>query len=336
MTKIRLFISGMAFMSTLILAPGVAVAADQVTVLKLGWVTPDSAEDPYAIGVHAFKEELESRSSGRIEVALFPNRQLGDEKQLLEGIRFGTIGAGVVVNSVVSQLEPSYSINDLPFLYANEQQAYKVLDGKVGETLAANLAKRGVVSLGFMEGGFRSMVNNKRPVKSPEDVAGVKYRVMQNPIYIKMFSSLGGNAIPMAWGETFTAMQQGTIDGLEMPVALVLAAKYYEVGKYLSLTNHTYSVANLLMSKRVLDKLPEDLRQIVLESGRAATQRQRETHRGLVSKVTQDLSDNHMKVNRIDDVAAFRQKVAPVYDDVRKTVGNQLVDEVLAEVQAGS
>lgn len=322
-----------AVFSGLALALAAPAIAAQKTVIKLGWVTPDSKDDPYAIGAHAFKDAVEKAANGRIEVELFPNRQLGDEKQLLEGIRFGTVDAGVIVNSVVSQLEPAYSVNDLPFLFASEAQAYKVLDGKVGHALAKKLEAKGVVELAFMEGGFRSMVNNVRPVNTPGDVEGVKYRVMQNPIYIAMFSSLGGSAIPMAWGETFTAMQQGTIDGLEMPVALVSAAKYYEVAKYLSLTNHTYSVANLLISKRVLEKMPKDLQAIVRAAGKSATQVQRDTHRALAKTIAASLVEKGMKVNTVADVRPFRKAVAPVYAKARDTVGPELMDAVLEAVK---
>src|SRR5690606_10911150 len=142
-------------------------------------------------------------------------------------------------------------------------QAHKVLDGPIGEQLAKKLAAKGVYVLGFMEGGFRNMINNRKPVAEPADVSGVKYRVMQNPVFIDMFSSLGGSAVPMAWGETFTAVQQGTIDGLEIPIAVINANKFNEVTKYLSLTNHTYSAIPLLVSKRSFDKLPDDLKKIV-------------------------------------------------------------------------
>jgi len=120
-----------------------------------------------------------------------------------------------------------------------------------------------VLLIGFFEGGFRNMINNVRPVEKPEDVQGVKYRVMQNPVYIGMFSSLGGNAVPMAWGETFTAVQQGTIDGLEIPLAVIDQNKYFEVTKYLSLTNHTYSAIGLVVSKRSFDRLPADLKKVI-------------------------------------------------------------------------
>ena len=206
-------------------------------------------------------------SGGRIEVQLYPNRQLGDEKPMLEGMRLGTVDAGVITNAVIAQIEPAFQLNDLPFLYENEAQAQRVLDGPVGQKLAAKLETKGVKLLGWMEGGFRNMINNVRPVEKPEDVKGVKYRVMQNPVFIGMFSSLGGNAVPMAWGETFTAVQQGAIDGLEIPLAVIEQNKYAEVTKYLSITNHTYSAIPLLMAKRAFDKLPDDLKKVVIDSG---------------------------------------------------------------------
>lgn len=323
---------GLGFLVAMGFAASPAAAQEKFSI-RLGWVTPDSPQDPYAIGANAFKRAVEAKSNGRIEVRMYPNRQLGDEKPLLEGLRFGTIDAGVIVNAVVSQIEPAFQINDLPFLYANEEQAYQVLDGKVGQQLAAKLETKGVIVLGYMEGGFRSMVNNVRPVSTPDDVKGVKYRVMQNPVYIDMFSSLGGTAVPMAWGETFMAVQQGTIDGLEMPVALVDAAKYFEVTKYLSLTNHTYSVANLLMSKRTMQKLPPDLQAAVREAAKEAVAEQRKTHRALAQEMVSVLEKKGMKVNAVQDPAVFRKAVLPIYEKYRGAIGSDVLDTVLAIVQ---
>ncbi|MCM5571037.1 TRAP transporter substrate-binding protein [Burkholderiaceae bacterium FT117] len=310
-----------------------APALAQKTTLKLGWTTADGATDPYAIGARAFKEEVEKRSGGRIEVQLFPNRQLGDEKDMLEGMRFGTVDAGIITNAVIANVEPSFQLNDMPFLYANEAQAHKVLDGPVGEQLAKKLAAKGVYLLGFMEGGFRNMINNRKPVTEPADVTGVKYRVMQNPVFIDMFSSLGGSAVPMAWGETFTAVQQGTIDGLEIPIAVINANKYNEVTKYLSLTNHTYSAIGLLVSKRSFDKLPDDLKKIVREAGTAATAAQRKTSGENVQKLVADLKAKGMQVNEIKDAGAFRKSVKPVYDKFRSSIGPELMDQALKAVQ---
>ncbi len=300
------------------------------TVIKIGWTTSDSAQDPYAAGARAFKSSVERETRGTVEVQLFPNHQLGDERQMLEGMRFGTVDAGIITNAVIAQVEPAFSVNDLPFLFSSEAQAHKVLDGEVGAELAKRLAAKGVVVLGFMEGGFRNMINNKRPVNTPADVKGVKYRVMQNPVYIDMFTSLGGSAVPMAWGETFTAVQQGTIDGLEIPLAVIDASKYYEVTKYLSLTNHTYSMIGLLISKRALDRLTPEQRTAVAAAARSATAIQRQVAGADAAKTLAALEKNGMKINPIANVAEFRKSVAPVYEKFRQGGNAPLLEKVLA------
>lgn len=311
----------------------VAVQAQNKTVIKIGWTTSDGAQDPYAMGARAFKTAVERDSNGSLEVQLYPNRQLGDERQLLEGMRFGTVDGGVITNAVIAQIEPAFSVNDLPFLFSNEDQAHKAFDGAVGVELSKRLLSKGIVMLGYMEGGFRNMINNKRPVTSPGDVQGVKYRVMQNPVFIDMFTSLGGSAIPMAWGETFTAVQQGTIDGLEIPLAVIDANKYYEVTKYLSLTNHTYSMIGLTMSKRSLDKLTPEQRKTIMSAAKSSTAVQRTAAVADAKKTLSALEKNGMKINAIADVAAFRKSVAPVYDKFRQGGNGPLLEMALTAVK---
>ena len=319
--------------ATVGLAAATPALAQSKHVIKIGWVTPDSPQDPYATGARTFKQAVERQSNGRIDVQLFPNRQLGDEKPMLEGLRFGTVDAAVITNAVIAQIEPAFQVNDLPFLYANEAQAHKVLDGKVGQALAKKPEAKGVIALGFMEGGFRHMINNVRPVTKPEDVKGVKYRVMQNPVFIDMFSSLGGNAVPMAWGETFTAVQQGTIDGLEIPIAVIDSSKFNEVTKFLSLTNHTYSMIGLLISKKSLEKLPPDLQAAVREAGRTAVGAQRQAAAANARQLVDALARKGMKVNPVGDVAPFRASVKPVYDKFRASIGTDTMNEVMAAVK---
>jgi len=307
--------------------------AQNPTVIKLGWTTSDGAQDPYAVGARAFQSAVERETRGSVQVQLFPNRQLGDERQMLEGMRFGTVDAGIITNAVIAQIEPAFSVNDLPFLFANEAQAHKVLDGAVGAELAKRLSTKGIVALGYMEGGFRNMINNKRPVNAPGDVAGVKYRVMQNPVFIDMFNSMGGSAIPMAWGETFTAVQQGTIDGLEIPLAVIDANKYFEVTKFLSLTNHTYSMIGLVISKRSLDKLTPEQRTAVTNAAKSATAIQREVSLADAKATIGKLEKNGMKINAVADVGAFRKSVGPVYEKFRKSDAGPLLEQVLAAVK---
>lgn len=304
--------------------------AQQKTVLKLGWTTGDGAQDPYAIGARTFKEEVEKASGGRIEVQFFPNRALGDERPMIDGMRLGTVDMGIITNAVIAQVEPAFQINDMPFLFRDEAQAQRVLDGAVGDQLRQRLETRGVVALGYMEGGFRHMINNVRPVNTPDDLKGVKYRVLQSPIYIGMFTALGGTAVPMAWGETFTAVQQGAVDGLEIPAAVIDSNKYNEVTKYLSLTNHIYSMIGLLVSKRTFDRLPADLKTAVRDAAKAATARQRSEAGANARKIVEQLRAKGMQVNALPDVAPFRRAVMPMYESFRQQIGAEIVRDALA------
>jgi tripartite ATP-independent transporter DctP family solute receptor len=324
------YLTAMVVSAFVVCAPA---QAHQKTVIKLGWTTSDGAQDPYAVGARAFKAALEARTNGTIDVQLYPNRQLGDEKAMVEGLRFGTVDAGIITNAVVAQFEPSFQINDMPFLYSSEAQAHKILDGKIGEQLAKKLESKGIITLGYMEGGFRNMVNNKQPVQKPEDVKGVKYRVMQNPVYIDMFSSLGGSAVPMAWGETFTAVQQGTVDGLEAPIAVLDQSKYFEVTKYLSLTKHTYSVNVLMLSKRAFDKLSADQKKAVKEAAKVAVAEQRKSSAYNTRQLIAAFETKGVKVNNVADPAAFRERVKPVYEKFRSSIGDEILNAALAEVK---
>ena len=320
-------------LAAMLFAAPFAASAQQKIVIKMGWTSSAGETDPYAVGAREFKKALESRVGQKVDVQLFPNRQLGDEKPMIEGMRLGTVDAGIITNAVISQIEPAFQLNDLPFLFENEAQAQKVLDGPVGKKLAAKLDAKGVKVLGYMEGGFRNMINNVRPVTKPEDVKGVKYRVMQNPVYIGMFSSLGGNAVPMAWGEVFTAVQQGAIDGLEIPLSVIDQNKFFEVTKYLSLTNHTYSMIGLLISKRSFDKMPEDVKKAVLEAGAEATKAQRTMALEASKQVVKTLEAKGMQINRVTNFKPFRNAVTSVYEQVKGSVGEDLMKEALAAVQ---
>jgi tripartite ATP-independent transporter DctP family solute receptor len=300
------------------------------TVLRVGWTTSDGAQDPYAIAARAFKEEAEKLSNNRLDVQLFPNRALGDERPMLDGLRLGTVDLAVITNAVIAQIEPSFQINDMPFLFPDEATAQRGLDGEMGRSLSTRLETRGVVNLGYMEGGFRQMINNVRPIVHPADVRGVKFRVLQSPIYVGMYTALGGTAVPMAWGETFTAVQQGTIDGLEIPLAVIDANRYNEVTKYLSLTNHIYSMIALLMAKRNLERLPADLRDVVRAAGVAATAKQRAASIVNARQITESLRGKGMTVNAVADPAEFRHAVLPMYESFRGAIGADIVQQALA------
>ena len=323
---------GMLAIGLAAFAAAPAHAANEV-VSRLGWASPDSMRDPYGIGANAFKQAVEAKSDGKIKVQFFPNRQLGDEKQLMEGVRFGTVDAAIATNSVLTQIEPAFLINDLPFLFTSAEQGRAVLDGEVGSILADKARAKGIVVLGYFEGGFRHMINNVKPVSQPADVSGVKYRVMQNPIFIDMFRALGGAAVPMAWGETFTAVQQGTIDGLEGTVGIAAAGKMFDVSKYLSLTNHTYSVGELMMSKRFFDRLSSEQQEIVKQAAREAVQAQRRLNDENTAALLVELRGQGVQVNEVQNMASFRDAMKPLHEQYRERIGAELYDKAMQAVQ---
>ncbi len=322
-------------LSAVVLIPALTVpaarAADKI-VIKLGWATSDAKQDSFAIAARAFKAALSEKAGARFSVELYPNRQIGDEKQLIEGLRLGTVTAAVISNGVYSQVVPSFQLNDLPFLYAKESQVFQVMDGDIGKKLSAKLEAKGIAMLAYLAGGYRHMLNNKRPVLTPADVVGVKYRVHNN-VALNMYQKLDASPVPMAWGETTTALQQGAVDGLDLPIGVMDSLKIYEVVKYLSLTGHTYSGAALSMSKRFFDKLSDADKMAVRQAAQVAAGKQRAENAANEQKILDTLAKKGLKINEVADKAAFRTKVLALYEKLRGDIGSDILDATLASVK---
>ncbi|WOF80860.1 MULTISPECIES: TRAP transporter substrate-binding protein [Stutzerimonas stutzeri subgroup] len=306
-----------------------ASMSQAATTIRLGWTTADSAVDPYAITAHYFQEELEAAAPGQFKVRFFPSNQLGNDTEMLQGMQFGTLDAGVITGTQLGTLDSSFQVNDLPFLFKDSQQAHRVLDGELGAELFARLEKQGIVGLGFAEAGFRHTINNKRAVEQPADLTGVKLRVQPSDLYIASFRALGANPIPMAWSDAFTAVQQGTVDGLEIPLAVIYANKYAGAVKYLSLTNHTYNALPLLISKQIMSRLPADQQEVVRSAARKAIERQRETVAQNEEALIEKIKAEGMAINDVTDPQAFRDAVKPVYDQYRDRIGSDVLDRAL-------
>ncbi|WP_129142023.1 TRAP transporter substrate-binding protein [Modicisalibacter coralii] len=317
--------------SGLIMAGTLAITSQALaaTTIRLGWTTADSDVDPYAITAHYFAEELDKAAPDEFEVKFFPNHQLGDDTEMLQGMQLGILDAGVITGTQISTLDTAFQLNDLPFLYANSQQAHEVLDGEIGQALMDRLDAQGIVGLGFAEAGFRNTINNVRAIQTPDDFDGIKLRVQPSDLYIASFRALGANPTPLAWSEAFTAVQQGTVDGLEIPLPVIYANKYPEVTKYLSLTQHTYNALGLLISKQTFKSLSADQQATVRQAAQKAIARQRETVASNNDKILDQIESQGMQVNRVENVAAFRDKVKPVYEEYRDKIGSDLLDRAL-------
>jgi len=307
-----------------------ATAHAAPTVLKIGWPSADSPTDPYAIAAHYFAEEIEKLAPGQFKVEFFGSNQLGDEAQMVQSLRIGSLQMGVLTMTPIGKTVPSFQLNDLPFLYPTAEQAFKVLDGKAGEIMAKDLADKGIISLGFVNAGFRYAINNVRPIAKPEDLDGIKLRVQPSPIYLDAFRALGANPVPMPWSDVFTATQQGAVDGLEIPLAVIYSNKYAEITKYLSLTRHSINTPALVMSGQTFKKLSEEAQKNIRTAARNTVARQREKMTEINAGILQKLKDAGMQVNDVEDPGAFRERVAEIYEQFRDAIGSDVLDAALA------
>ena len=325
---LRYFLLSLLAIAPLFCLPSSVKAAAPVE-LKLGHTDPATPEDPYDITAHKFGSLIEQYTNGKYKVTVFPNNQLGAEREMIKNLTMGSMDLGVITNAVVGSFVSANMALDLPFIFPERGVAHAVLDGDVGEMILSRLSKLQIKGLAFSEGGFRHMINNVRPIMSPEDTKGVKFRVMQTPIYIGMFQALGSNAVPMPWGEVFTATQQKVIDGLEIPIPVIYASKYYEIVKYLSLTNHTYSPLVIMCSDQRWKKLSADDQKAFKRAARDAAVYERGALEGVLGSSLQKIKAGGMIVNEVPNKKPFQQAVAPMYKKFEGEIGKDVLDAVI-------
>lgn len=321
----------LVFALVFLAALGFSGIADAKVMLKLGHAVSD--QHPYHMGAERFKEIVEKETGGEVEVSLFPNNQLGTgERDLLEGLQLGVVDVYVGSTGPMGGFEKKFMLFDFPFLFKNKAQAYEVLDGEIGTYVMGLLDKIGIKGLAWYENGFRHFTNSKRPVNTPEDVKGLKLRTMENKIHMALWRAMGADPTPMAWGEVFTALQQGTVDGQENPVPIIYVQKIYEVQKHLALTGHVFSPAMIAIAKAKFDAFPEAHRAIILKAAKESALYQREQITRMEDEQVSKLKELGMEVTT-PDVAPFREATKPVYDQFRGELGEdaKLLDEILSK-----
>ena len=310
-----------------VLVLGLAVAANAADfVFKLGHIA--DPENPYAKGAEKFAQLVKEKTGGKVEIQVFPSSQLGNQRDLVEGTQFGTIDFTMTSTAVLGNFLPQVAVFDLPFIFRDVQHAYKALD-TVGMEIAQKL--QGMKLLAYYENGVRHMTNSKRPIRKPEDMKGLKIRVMEQPIYIEMIKALGGNPTPMAFGELFTALQQGVVDGQENPAAHIYTARFFEVQKYISLTAHTYSAEPMLVSLAAWNKLPKDLQEKVQSAANESRDWQRDLCRQLEEGYWTKIQESgKSEINRDVDKQAFADATRGVWAMFEKKVGKENIEKIVA------
>lgn len=303
-----------------------SVSFAKVRTIKLAHVVNE--QDAFHVCALKFKEVVEQGSDGSLKVTVFPNAKLGDERTLLESLRMGVVDAAIITGGPIVNFMPRFGVFDLPFLFRDPAHAYAVLDGPIGQGLLDDMEEFGWKGLAYGERGFRNLTNSVRPVSVPDDVKGLKIRLMQNPIYVDTFKELGANAVPMAWTEALTALQQKTIDGQENPLNVIVSFKLYESQKHLSLTRHAYAPNVIMMSMKTWKKLTPEQREIVLEGARAGAKANRDLDNEKEGEWMAFLRDQGMEIIE-PDLAAFRDAVAPVYEKYGDQFGEGTVQAIL-------
>jgi tripartite ATP-independent transporter DctP family solute receptor len=328
-TRRRLITNSTAALATAIAAPslvGRARAADNPPpTLKLAHSgSQDWQGNRWA---QNFAEALAERVPGA-KVELYPNAQLGQDPALTQAVKLGTLDI-TVQGPVLEQYVPSLAVLDLPFLYRTMADAHKAQDGPVGGKIKAESDKAGFRFLGWIDIGMRSVTNSRRPINTLADFKGLKLRVPPGKIFLSTFQALGASTQSIDFGELYTAMQQGVVDGEENPPTTVRVQKYYEVQKYFSLTRHIASFAYAVINKRVFDRQPDSVRKAIEEAGAIATQKGRDFVAADESESLAFLKQKGMEINEPSDPDSFRLATRPVLDEAGSAL-KALAEEIMA------
>jgi tripartite ATP-independent transporter DctP family solute receptor len=282
------------------------------TQLKLATVTPD--HHAYTMGATEFANLVKEATKGEIIIKVYGGGQLGQgERELLEGLQLGTIDLAITATGPLSNFVENMGVVDLPFLFTHNAHVDTVLDGPIGRELLDGLETAGMKGLAFFENGFRHFTNSKRSLFRPKDFKGLKFRTMENPVHLASARQLGAQAVPMSWGEVYTSLQTGVIDGQENPIAIIYAFKLSEVQTYLSLTGHFYSPAPLSMRLKVFHGLPSEYKKAFMDAALKAAAYERTLIRDNEARQLKELKVQGMVVSTVDK-APFIEAMSPVYD----------------------
>lgn len=296
-----------------------------------------SADHPQGQAVTRFAEIVNQKSGGKIKVRLFAGGALGNDVTMISALQGGTQEMTIPDTSTLVGISglKDFGLINLPFLFQNGQEADALLDGPFGQKLMAKLPEKGLIGFGFWENGFRQVTNSRRPITKAEDFAGLKLRVIQNPLFIDTFRELGANAVPMPFTEVYTALETKTIDGQENPLATILASKFYEVQKHTVMSNHIYSVWAFLMSKRFWDKLTPDEQALITDAANEAKDFERKTIRDFEKTALDELKAKGMEVTTLsnEEMAKLRDKTKAVRDKFTEEFGKDSATEMMSELE---
>ena len=292
--------------------------------IKLAHNGPE--QHPFQDGALAFKSALEEKTNGRVSVQIFPGEQLGSEEETSQMIKQGTLSCAVEsAGGGLAPFVPEADLLNLPFIFNDQDHFYRVVDGEVGKHVASKVEQSlDAQFLGWWFSGIRNAWNDVKPISTPDDMSGLKLRVMGSPVLIDTFNALGAQATPMSFGEVYTSLKQGVIDGAETDHVDLLVENFYEVTKFVSLTGHMYLAAGLICSDKAMSKLPADIQVQVRMAAKSATIAERVAMDRMSGDALAKLKDKGLQFNEVH-TDKFRQKVSSVYDKNAERVGGKAI-----------
>lgn len=303
-------------------------------VIKINYGHGFMPDTPHHQSAVKFKEMVEAKSNGRVVVEIFPAGQLGSAREMFEGLQLGTQEMALLPTARISGFAPELQLLDLPFLFPDRETAYKIFDGEIGDMLLATLERSGVKGVAIYEDGFKHFTSNK-PLATLEDFKGQKFRTMESPLIMEQFKALGANPTPLDFNELYNALQQGVVDGQENPLVTIASMKFYEVQKYLLLSEHAYLGHVLMFSKNWFDSLPQDIQQLLVETGRELAAWQRQAVAEEEQVYLQTIRDSGVEIITLSDEerAKMKEVTRPVHKVVEDVVGKDLLEKTYAEIE---
>jgi tripartite ATP-independent transporter DctP family solute receptor len=277
-----------------------------------------------------FKELVEERSGGKITVAIFPHRQLGGDRELMEAMQINTVDMGIITVSPMSSFVPEFFVHDLPFMFEDWDHALAYVKSDVNKEMLQKTEAAGLKSFAMMARGYQHLVNSKRPVHTPEDLKGLRIRVIESPYYVKGFEALGPQVVSMSFGEAFTAIQQGSIDGMENTIDVLHDERLYETTKYISSLNINFAFAVIMASKGIYDGWPPQVQELISSAAVEATDWINERNPQEEKKFYDILTkEKGMQLNEVD-TSLFRPLVEGVYKEYIDQYGDEFVKKIEA------
>ena len=307
-------------------APATTTDKKAEIVLKLGYGQPTS--NPRHITAEKFAKYVNEQTNGKVKIELYPSEMLGSDKQMTEAAVMGTQDMVITAQGVLSTYEPKLNAIGLPFLFSSPDKVGKVLDGPVGQELAKDLPNKGLRLLAYWENGLRHITNNKRPVEKPEDLKGLKIRTPEDKMTLSIFKALGASPAPLAFPELYLALSQNVFDGQENPITNIESSKFYEVQKYLSITNHKYESVPLIISEASWKKMPADVQKVLQEGAVKFAAEHRKLVNDSEAQLLKGLETKGMKISR-PDIKAFQDATKSVYTEWESTLGKDLINRIV-------